>query len=319
MSEPHPPAPDAESRSGIDVSFLARLPPEQLRVLLPSFLAGFVDDAEVAAANRARTAELVAAWSDDECRDVVAHLGRIGSAHELYPAHPAGRALARERTRDVILEPTASGIDHLAAAAAAGPTLVACNHTSYLDTTATDAALCWNGHAALADRIVALAGPKVYADLFRRVAAGCLNTLPVPQSTSFGHTEKLSPRELARKAHESLESAGTLLTAGWILLLYPEGSRTRTGRFGSFLRATHRYFGCVEGLRVVPMAITGSDRVMPVSDPRLHPGTVHVACGPALRVGPDGSTRDVLDAAHAAVEALLPPALRPEPGTPRSA
>lgn len=314
----HPAAPDAESRSGIDVSFLAALPPDQLRALLPGFLSGFIDGAG-AGPNRDRCAAIVDGWSDDVCRSVVRHLSDIGSAHQLYAAHPVGRALSREWTRDVILSPTVSGAEHLAAAAAAGPTMITCNHTSYFDTTATDAALAWNGHAPLADRIVALAGPKVYADLFRRVAAGCLNTLPVPQSTQFGHTEKLAPRELARKAHESLESAAELLRAGWILLLYPEGSRTRTGRLGPFLRGTHRYLGCVEGLRVVPAAIVGSDRIMPVSDPRLHPGPVHLACAPALQVGPDGTTRDLLEAAHAAVESLLPESLRPEPGTPRSA
>lgn len=309
---------DAESRSGLDPSFLASLGPEELRLLLPGFLAGFVQG-DAAQRCRARTTELVRSWPDDTCRSLVTHLGRIGSEHHLYEAHPACRALSREWTHDVILTATVSGAEHLAAAAAAGPTLIACNHTSYLDTNATDTALVRNGFEAQADRIVALAGPKVYADLFRRVAAGCLNTLPVPQSTQFGHTEKLSPRELARKAHESLESAGALAREGWILLLYPEGSRTRTGRLGSFLRGTHRYLGCVEGLRVVPMAISGSGEIMPVSDPLLHPGTVHVACAPSLQVGVDGTTREVLERAHAAVEALLPESARPAPGTPRTA
>ncbi len=310
---------DHESRSGIDHTFLAALGPDELKMLLPGFLAGFVDDAAAAATSRTLTAATVGSWTPETCRSVVQHLGAIGAEHQLYAAHPAGRTLSREWARSVIPQPTVSGAEHLAAAAAAGPTLIACNHTSYFDTTATDAALAWNGHAALADRIVALAGPKVYADLFRRVAAGCLNTLPVPQSTSLGHTEKLSPRELARKALESLESAGALLRDGWILLLYPEGSRTRTGRLGPFLRGTHRYLSCVEGLRVVPTAIAGSDRVMPVSDPKLHPGPVHLAFAPALQVGPDGTAREVLEAAHAAIEALLPESARPEPGTSRSA
>lgn len=310
---------DAESRSGIDHSFLATLGPDELKLLLPGFLAGFVDDADAAARSRALTTEAMAAWSPETCRSVVQHLGAIGAEHHLYAAHPAGRTLSRVWARSVILSPTVSGAEHLAAAAAAGPTLLVCNHTSYFDTTATDAALAWSGHEALADRVVALAGPKVYADLFRRVAAGCLNTLPVPQSTTLGHTEKLAPRELARKAHESLESAAALLREGWILLLYPEGSRTRTGRLGPFLRGTHRYLGCVDGQRVVPMAIVGSDSVMPVADPKLHPGPVHLSFAPALRVGVDGTAREVLDAAHAAIEAMLPETARPEPGTPRCA
>lgn len=310
---------DAESQSGIDHTFLATLGPDELKRLLPGFLSGFVDDAAAAAAARAATAELLAGWSPETCRSVVSHLGSIGAEHRMYLAHPAGRELARVWARSVVLGPTLSGAEHLAAAAAAGPTLIACNHTSYFDTNATDVALAWNGLESVADRLVALAGPKVYADLFRRVAAGCLNTLPVPQSTSLGHTEKLPPRELARKAHESIEVGAAVMRDGWILLLYAEGSRTRTGRLGPFLRGTHRYFGCVDGLRVVPMAITGAERIMPVSDPKLHPGPVRVSFAPALTAGVDGTSREVLEAAHAAIDAMLPPEAQAEPGAPRSA
>jgi 1-acyl-sn-glycerol-3-phosphate acyltransferase len=311
--------PDEESASSVDLAFLSQLGPPELRALLPGFLAGFIGDPDAAARNRARIAALVAAWTDDECRGLLAHLATLGTERHLYRASPVCRDLSREWTREVVLAPTVSGVEHLREAWNAGPTLVACNHTSYLDSNATDSALAWNGAEDLADRLVALAGPKVYADLFRRVAAGCINTLPVPQSTSFSHTEKLTPRELARRAHESLEAAVSALGEGYVLLLYPEGSRTRNGRLGPFLKGTHRYVSCVPEMRVVPAAIVGASGVMPVSDPKVRPGTVHVAFGPALRVGADGGAREVLEAAHAAVENLLPPEARPAPDAPRLA
>lgn len=310
---------EEESASGVDVSVLTALGPAELRTVLPGFLASFVADPERAARNRARVVELVAAWSDDACRGVLDALASLGVEHRVYPADPTCRALSRDWTRDVVLDPLLEGAGHLAAAVARGPTLVVCNHLSYIDTTATDAILAWHGHADLADRLVAAAGPKVYQDLFRRLAAACLNTLPVPQSTSLSHTAKLGYKELARKAHESLDSTRAALEQGHVLLLYPEGSRTRSGHLGPFLKGTHRYLSCLDDLTVVPMAIAGTHEVMPIGDPKLHPAPVALRIGAPLAVGADGSARELLEQAHAAVAALLPPDLRPPAGAPATA
>ncbi|MEQ1507490.1 MAG: lysophospholipid acyltransferase family protein, partial [Myxococcota bacterium] len=283
------------------------------RAMLPGYLSRFVADESASAHNRSRIGAMIAAWSDDQCQAVTAELAHLGDEHRLYRALPFARELAREWARDVLVEPELSGVEHLAAAAASGPTMLVGNHLSYFDTTATDAVLTWKGHGDLADRLVAAAGPKVYQELFRLFAAACLNTLPVPQSTSFAHTEKLSPRELARKATESMASSKALLDAGLLLLVYPEGSRSRTGRFGPFLRGIHRYLSCTTPLSVVPIAIAGTERVMPVADAdtRLFPGRVAIRFAPAIRVGVDGAPREALDAAHRAVAALLPEHLRP--------
>lgn len=305
---------DAESVSPIDLSALTGLPPEQLRQLLPGFLSAFIADPDASRANRRRVEAVVGAWSDTTCREVLELLGGIGNENRLYLAHPACRELSRVWSMDVVLEPVVRGAEHLAEALAAGPTLIACNHLSYFDTTATDAALAYTGHGALADRLVAAAGPKVYQDPFRRVAASGLNTLPVPQSTSFAHTEKLSPRELARQAHSSLEATQDLAARGYCLLLYPEGSRSRTGHLGPFLRGTHRYLGCVEQLRVVPTAIVGTDRIMPVSDPRLHPGAVGLTFGPAVVVTDATHAREVLPVVRDAIVAMLPDVHHPLAG-----
>lgn len=295
----------------IDRAALASLPPAALRALLPGFLSQFVADPAASARNREQMAAQVDNWSDETCARVIAFIVSMGTEHHLYAAVPECQKLARQWTREVLLTSEVHGVEHLRAAATRGPTLLVSNHLSYFDTTATDAILAFGGHRDLADRLVAAAGPKVYQDGFRLVAASGLSTLPVPQSTSFSHTEKLSPRELARKVTESMAATGQILEAGHILLLYPEGSRSRNGRFGPFLKGTHRYLSCVEPLFVVPMAIWGTERIMPVSEAKLHPGPVGIAFAPPLAVGPDGDAREVLGIAHRAIQRLLPEPLRP--------
>lgn len=309
----------AEDTAPLDLGFLDALGPAELRGVLPSFLSGFLADPTAAANNKARVSALVAGWSDETCTRVLGRLRALGEVGTVYTADADGRLLSRAFCQDVVLDPRVGGVEHLAAAVAAGPTAILCNHLSYFDTTATDAVLAWTGHADLADRLMAAAGPKVYQDLFRVVAAACLNTLPVPQSTNFSHTEKLSPRELARRVVASVESAGAAMGDGLVLLLYPEGSRSRTGHLGPFLKGVHRYLGSIDGLQVVPTAISGTDRVMPVDSSKLHPAQVTLSFAEPLRVGSDGGPKEILEQAYHRVAALLPAPLRPPPDAPATA
>ncbi len=295
----------------MDVDAISGLTAEQLRAVLPGFLSSFIGDPAAAAHNLTWARQEVAAWPDPLCHEVLAQLQQLRTGDErLYRALPACRTLSRGWVRDVVPNPVSEGVEHLVAAAAAGPTVIMCNHLSYFDANAADAMLAWSGHRDLADRVVAAAGPKVYQDLFRLVAAACLHTLSVPQSTKLAHTAKLAPRELARRARASLDGAGELLDEGLILLIYPEGSRTRTGRMGSFIKGVHRYLGAAEGVQVVPAAIDGTDRVLPVGETKFQPGPVTLRFGPALhREG--AHTRELLARAHGAVADLLPERLRP--------
>ena len=300
----------------MDTSAIASLPPAQLREIMPRWVSGFIEDERHALANRERIHAVVQGWSDEDCRSIVASMRGLGSSHRIYPAHPALRVLTRAWCRDVVLEPVVGGVEHLQAAVAAGPTMILGNHLSYLDANATDAALAWSGSVSVADRIVAAAGPKVYEDLFRLLAAACLNTLPVPQSTTLEHTAKLSPRELAHKALAGVEAAQSAMEQGYVPLVYPEGSRTRSGHLGPFIRGVHRWLKAADHLQVVPLAIEGTESIMPIEATRMRPGRVTLRFGAPLVVGRDGSSREVLEAAHRAVGVLLPDPLRPPADTP---
>lgn len=296
----------------MDAATIAALEPAVLRAVIPSYLSGYVDEPGARARNLERMTAFVATVSDDALRTLVHRLAEIGSEDKMYRADPTARRLSRTWNVDLLPDVHLVGAEHLRTGR---PTAVLCNHRSYYDTQATDSALAWNGFVDMADRLVAVAGPKVYADLFRRFAAACLHTLPAPQSTSLQGTEALSPRELARRALETIRLAHDAVAAGDVLLLYPEGSRTRTGRLRPFLKGVHRYLE-VEGLVVVPAAVTGTDHVLPIDGEKMRPAPVSVTFGAPIDVAAAGGPRDALQAAHAAIAGLLPPDQRPADGDP---
>lgn len=294
---------------------LSALTPAAIRELLPRFLAAQIGPADAADASAARVGDFVNSLDDSDLVAWVTHLGTLGEDSRIYFADPTARRLSRTWSRDVVNPATVAGAEVLRAAAS-GPTLVVANHLSYIDSTAIDATLSWAGHVDLADRIVAIAGPKVYSDLFRRIAAGCLNTLPTAQSTRLEGTERLSPRELARRAQAALSQAHAAMDEGQIILLYAEGSRSRNGVLQPFLKATWRYLAHPNAT-IVPLSIEGTDQVYPVDAPSLAPAPVHLHFGsPIAR---SGDPHADLRAIHAAVAAGLSARRRPEDGAPRVA
>jgi 1-acyl-sn-glycerol-3-phosphate acyltransferase len=181
---------------------------------------------------------------------------------------------------------------------------VVCNHQSYIDSNAIDLILATHGFSHLGARLVSAAGPKVYEGLFRRVASASLNTIPVPQSASFEHTAKISRRELARQALRALAKAHECMRTGYLLLIYPEGSRSRTGELQPFLRAVYRYFK-QPGTIIVPAVLEGTSSVMGVGAHRIRPGPCTLRFGASIDVDDVGGARTALDVAYARVGALL--------------
>lgn len=294
----------------MDLSTLAALRPEQLRPLLLPFLEQYVADESARQGLRGPMSALIASISDDELGEMIATMATMGEEYRLYPPEPTAQRIARCWADFLLGTPEIEGLEHLSEAVAAGPTVVMSNHQSYYDTSIFDWALLQHGRADLANKLTVIAGPKVYSDLFRRFAAASMRTIQVPQSTSLGHTEQMSGRELAKRAILSLKSARSALQEGNFLVIYPEGSRTRTGRMRGFLRAVYRYAELVE-CRVVPATILGADDIMPIDEMAMRPAQTRLTFGESFAVGPKQG-RAALERAHAEVAALLPADRRPE-------
>jgi 1-acyl-sn-glycerol-3-phosphate acyltransferase len=137
-----------------------------------------------------------------------------------------------------------------------GGVILAANHRSFLDPFAIGCCI----------------GRPIYfvakRELFRRPLIGwflnCMGAFPIRRGESD---------------EESMATALALLERGEAIVIFPEGTRIRTGSLAKPKRGVGR-LALQSGAPVVPIAITGSERAR--SGWRIKPVKVHVRCGPAL-------------------------------------
>ena len=291
------------------------LEPNQARELLPRFLASFMELDK----QGLQRAIGVLSSSIEDCDDAVlskclVYLQTIGSEHRLYRADPVAQRLTRAHMRFLMSESILVGEEHLRAAMNAGPTLLLSNHLSYCDTQVKDVLLHDKGASDLADKLVVVAGPKVYENTFRRMASMGLNTLQTAQSAGIQHNKKvLSPREVATIALDTVRTAHRHMLDGDMVLVYGEGTRSRTGRMGPFRKAVRKYLQ-LDGCQVVPVAITGSQRMMPIEGRKMHRAAVQMRIGLPVDVEGLGPLA-AMEASWHAIAEMLPIEYRPSAAT----
>ncbi len=223
------------------------------------------------------------------------------------------RAVMRAFVRGVVLESSLKGAQRLVAAHAGGPVLLLSNHLSYCDVQVTDLLLQDGGFTAVADQLIAVAGPKVYATLFRRLAALGLGTIKTAQSSSLAHNDTgMSPRQVANVAMRTVGLSHEHMDDGGLVVLYGEGARSRTARFGSFLKAVRRY-ARRDSLTLMPVALSGTHQLMPLDLSKMSPASVCVEFGYPIDVAERGPL-DAIQEAWFQIAEMLPSAHRPELG-----
>jgi 1-acyl-sn-glycerol-3-phosphate acyltransferase len=203
-------------------------------------------------------------------------------------------------------------VHHLARVVANVPVVIVANHLSYADANVIEILLQWAGGAALANRLTALAGPKVFTSREQRFSSLCFGTVKVPQSTEVASGEAvLTGREVARAARQSIDAALGRLRQGDALMLFGEGTRSRTGEMQLMLPGAARYLD-VPGTWVLPVGLAGSETLFPVEGSALQPAlvVVQLSCpvrASALMGRAAGDRRLIMDAIGLAVaEACRP-------------
>lgn len=183
--------------------------------------------------------------------------------------HVAARFIPGMFVRFVQLyvRPKVEGREHLPAE---GSFIIAANHQSHADTAVVFTAL----PKAIRERFVAAAaqdyffngGPSQYAS---RVL---FNAIPIARDRRGGQDPL---RHLSRALRE-----------GYVLLMYPEGTRSKDGTLGPFRAGIGKLVAEFPGTPVIPTWIGGTTRVMPKGKLIPRPVQVTVRFGEPLLLKP---------------------------------
>ena len=189
--------------------------------------------------------------------------------------------------------------------------MIFANHLSYSDANVVEIVLRSAGAGWLADRLTAIAGPKVYSNVMRRFSSLCFGTIKVPQSSERSSEDAvMNPRDVARAARRAIQIAHERLSLGEALLIFAEGSRSRTGQMQEFLPGTARYLELPDTW-VLPIGLTGTEKLFPIDASALHAVPITMSVGrpiPAsdLRERVRKDRRLMMDGIGRAVADLLP-------------
>jgi 1-acyl-sn-glycerol-3-phosphate acyltransferase len=242
-------------------------------------------------------------------------LANAGADWSFYPSDPLARRIHHLLAERLLGGGSGlDGIEHLDAVAGK-PVVILANHLSYSDANVLEVLLHRAGGGALADRLTVMAGPKVYSSVKRRFSSLCFGTIKTPQNSALSSEDAvMNARDVARAARRCIEIAHERLRQGDALLVFAEGTRSRTGGMQPMLAGAARYCE-VPGTWLLPVGITGSDAMFPIGEDGLYPVRVTARVGPPIdaarlhhRVG--GDRHLMMEAAGFAIAELLPPEYR---------
>ena len=120
----------------------------------------------------------------------------------------------------------------------------------------------------------------------------------------------MSSREVARAARRTIEIAGERLALGEALLVFAEGTRSRTATLQQTLTGVARYLD-FPGAWILPIGITGTEQLFPIAEETLNPVRVVIKVGrplpaAAIRDRVEGDRRLLMDVVGLMIAAELP-------------
>ncbi len=253
---------------------------------------------------------------DDAGPDALALLSRrlstTGADWGYYGRDPLVRRIHHTLAAAVFDQPPlVSGVDGLSAIGD-DPVVLVSNHLSYSDANVIELLLGWSGAPSIADRLTVIAGPKVYSNLTRRFSSLCFATIKTPQSSEVATgAAAMEARDVARAARLTIQIARERLASGEALLVFPEGTRSRSGRLQPFRPAAARYLDGPRTTWVVPIGLTGTDTLFPIGGAAINPARVAMRVGAPVRVASlheqvGRNRRGVMATVRALVADLLP-------------
>lgn len=181
-----------------------------------------------------------------------------------------------------------------------GPVIFAPNHQSYMDTPALMAALPWRYRWKMA--------PTMSKNFFEaHFHPEKFSTAKVLRNRLGYYLSALVFQAFALPQHqtgtgEALRYAGELVSDGYSILIFPEGQHTRAGEIGPFRAGVGMMAAKLE-VPVVPVRLTGFDRVLNREWKMARPGRVKIRFGKPLHLAGENYA-DLAKQVEAAVKGL---------------
>ncbi|HSA32172.1 MAG TPA: lysophospholipid acyltransferase family protein [bacterium] len=163
------------------------------------------------------------------------------------------------------------------------------------------------------DDFSVVVGPKVYNERFKTFASLQFNSLLIAQSLAVASGDAALPlKEIARAAKKVMADIEQKVR---ILLIFPEGARSRSGNLNRFLPGVLKLIGSAGDAVILPAAILGGNHILPINDHSLHYARVEVTVGEPVmlrdlhaRFGSGEQAKaDIMDHLGRRVALCLPP------------
>lgn len=105
-------------------------------------------------------------------------------------------------------------------------------------------------------------------------------------------------------AQRSVEVAAEALSSGLHITVFPEGTRSPDGRLLPFKKGAF-FLAEATGAPIIPVVISGTERMMPKGTVRITPGEAYLRFLPPIRPQDATSREDLMERVRAAMEAEL--------------
>jgi 1-acyl-sn-glycerol-3-phosphate acyltransferase len=121
------------------------------------------------------------------------------------------------------------------------------------------------------------------------------------KAMEMGKFVPVSRANSREEAQRSVEAAADALNSGLHITVFPEGTRSPDGRLLPFKKGAF-FLAEGTGAPIIPVVISGTERMMPKGSPRITPGEAYIRFLPPIRPQDASSREELMERVRAAME-----------------